>query len=85
VSDKRPDQGVDIELLAPEIEALRETALRYTRAVDADSGAAGAGLDLETAAIRYVRKLDDEQRKINETTYTALFERVQRDKETSGN
>jgi hypothetical protein len=85
MSEERPDRGVDIELLAPEIEALRETAVRFTHALEKDSGAAGAGLDLETAAIRYVRKLDDEQRKVNETDYAALFERVQRDKENSGN
>jgi hypothetical protein len=85
VSDKRHDRGVDIELLAPEIEALRETALRYASATAEDSGAAGAGLDLETAAIRYARKLDDEHRKANALDYVAIVEQAERERESSDN
>ena len=85
VSDDSRDRAVDIELLAPEIEALRETALRYTRAVNEDRGAAGAGLDLETAAIHYVRKLDDELRKAKEVDYVAIVEKEERDQESSDN
>ena len=85
MSETRPDRGVDIELLAAEVEALRETAVRFTRALDKDSGAAGAGLDLETAAIRYVRKLDEELRKAKEVDYVAIYEKALRDKENAGN
>jgi len=47
------DRGVDVELLAPEIEALRDAAQRYARAVDAGTGAiSGAGLDLEAVEVR---------------------------------
>ena len=55
------NRGVDVELLADEIGALRTAAQRYGDAMRSDSGSVGeAGLDLEKAAIRYVRKLDDE-------------------------
>jgi hypothetical protein len=85
VSNEKADRGVDVELLAPEIEALRETAQRYTRAVDNDTGVGGAGLDLEAAAIRYVRKLDDELAKARRPDYAAIVERAMRDREKSGN
>lgn len=64
---------------------LRETALRYARTVAEDSGAAGAGLDLETAAIRYVRKLDDEHCKTNAPDYLKIVEQTERNRENSGN
>lgn len=86
VTDEPVDRGVDVELLAAEIEALREAAQRYTRAVDDDAGSVGgAGLDLEAAAIRYVRKLDDEHQKASELNYVAIWEQAQRDRESSGN
>jgi hypothetical protein len=79
VSAVAADRGVDVELLAAEIDALRAAALRYARAVEADVGAAGgAGLDLETAAIRYVRKLDAEHEKANRPDYAAIVEAAER-------
>ena len=74
MSDDSRDRAVDIELLAPEIEALRETALRYTRAVNEEIES-GAGRSSETAAIHYVRKLDDELRKAKEVDYVAIVEK----------
>lgn len=81
----RHDRGVDVELLAPEIETLRETAQRYTHAVDNDTGVGGAGLDLEAAAIHYVRKLDDALEKARRPDYAAIVEKAVRDHENSGN
>jgi hypothetical protein len=66
------DRGVDVERLAPEMAALREAAVRYAAARATDAGGAGAGLDLETAAIRYVRKLDDELREAHAIDYAAI-------------
>jgi hypothetical protein len=69
-TDETRDRGVAVELLADEITALRDAALRHARADGAT--AAGSGLDLETAAIRYVRKLDDELRKASAIDYAAI-------------
>lgn len=86
MSDERHARGVAGELLVPEIEALRGAATRYGRAVDAGTDAAGGvGLDLEVAAIRYVRKLDDEARKANSPDYLAIVEAAERGRERSGN
>ena len=74
---------IDIEQLAPEIEALRETAMRYVRAIDEDSGAIGAGIDLDAAAICYVRKLDAIH--ANRPDYAAIAREAERARETSGN
>lgn len=74
------DHGVAVEILAPEIEALRQAARHY-----AESDTEGAGLDLETAAIRYVRKLDDEALKARSPDYFAIFEAARRDQGTSDN
>lgn len=79
------DRGVDVALLAAEIEVLRESALRYSNAVAEGRGVGGAGLDLEAAALRYVRKLDDEQRKANAIDYGKIAEQALRDRETGNN
>jgi hypothetical protein len=85
VSDSH-DRGVDVEKLALEIEALRQAALRYAKAVAENTGAVGgAGLDLETAAICYVRKLDDEALKANRVDYNAIVAAAERDRENSDN
>jgi len=79
--DEPSDRGVDVELLVAEVEALRAAALRYGSAVDVGNGVGDAGLDLETAAIRYVRKLDDELRKSREVNYVAIVEAAEREAE----
>jgi hypothetical protein len=83
VSDAH-DRGVDVEVLAAEIETLRQAALRYANA-EGTNAEAGAGLDLETAAIRYVRKLDDEALKARSPDYLAIVEAADRDRQASGN
>lgn len=83
--DEPRDRGVDVDLLVAEIEALRDAALRYGRAVDAGQGVGGAGLDLETAALRYVRKLDDELRKSREVDYAAIVEEAERSRGSTNN
>jgi hypothetical protein len=76
------DRGVDIEVLAPKIEVLRQTALRYAQTVTQEPDAiGGAGLDLEIAAIRYVRKLDNEVRRAHELDYVAIVEQAERDRD----
>jgi hypothetical protein len=85
MSDETYDRGVDVEQLASEIEDLRAAALRYARAIAEDASVGGAGLDLETAAIQYVRKLDDAVRKASEVDYVAIVEQAKRDQEASGN
>jgi len=78
--------SVDVEKLVPEIKELRAVAIRYANAVAENSDAAsGAGLDLETAAIQYVRKLDAEMNKAKRIDYRAIVEQAERDRETSGN
>jgi hypothetical protein len=80
------DRGVDVGVLAPEIEALRQAALRYARAVAEEEGTVVAtGLDLETAAIHYVRKLDDEARGACAPDYLAIVEQAEADREASDN
>ena len=75
------NRGVDVELLADEIGALRTAAQRYGDAMRSDSGSVGeAGLDLEKAAIRYVRKLDDESYKASRPDYAAIVEAAERDR-----
>jgi hypothetical protein len=76
---------VDIEKLIDEISALRMAARRYAEAVANGSDASDAGLDLETAAIQYVRKLDKETRKTKRVDYLAIVEQAERDRERSGN
>lgn len=76
--DASRDRSADVELLAAEISALRDAARRYGQAVDAGHAIGGAGLDLETAAIRYVRRLDDELRKSRQVDYGASFEEARR-------
>ena len=75
----REESGVDVEKLLAEIETLRRAAIRYARAVAEGSDASGPGLDLETVAIRYVRKLDDEHRKANEVDYLKIVEDAERE------
>jgi hypothetical protein len=78
--------SVDVEKLVPEIEKLRAVAIRYANAVTEDSDkASDAGLDLETAAIQYVRKLDKETCKAKRVDYLAIVEQAERDRERSGN
>jgi hypothetical protein len=86
VSTTEQDRGIDIELLAPEIEALQEAALHFARAVAANTGVGGAGLDLETAATCYVRKLDAERWKASlSIDPTVLAQLAASDKDPSGN
>lgn len=57
IGDETRDRGVDVNLISAEIEDLRQAALLYACAVAEDAGAiAVAGLDLESAALRYVRR-----------------------------
>lgn len=59
------DRKVDVEALRAEVLALRAAAIRYAAAVTKDDRAEGeAALDLETAAIRYVRRIDGELQKV---------------------
>lgn len=86
MSDSPHERGIDIELLAPEIEALQDAALHYARAVSADAGVGGAGVDLETAALGYVRKLDAERWKASQAIDPAVLAQLAaRDKDPSGN
>jgi hypothetical protein len=79
--DEPSERGVDVELLAAEIEALRQAALRYADAfIENDGTVGGAGLDLEAAALRYVRKLDDEVRKAREPDYLAIVKQAMRER-----
>jgi Cu/Ag efflux protein CusF len=83
MSDEKHDRGVDVEKLMPEIEALRTTTIRYAAAaVEGLDTAGGAGIDLETAAIRYVRKLDEESRKANAVDYLAIVEQAARNRDS---
>jgi hypothetical protein len=84
VSDTAVDRGVDVELLIAEIEALRDAALHYAHSSGTDA-VGGAGLDLETAAIRYVRKLDEEHRKASRVDYVAICEAAERANDAPGN
>lgn len=83
--DDRHDRGVVVDLLAPQIETLREAALRYAGAVTVSVDSSDAGFDLEAAAIRYVRRLDDEQQKIGRVDYLAIVEAAEREREASNN
>lgn len=90
MADKNHDRGVDVEKLAAEIKELRAIAIRYANAVAEGSEAASdAGLDLETAAIHYVRKLDEELQKANRIDYVAIWEQAEKqakkDRERSDN
>ncbi len=78
--------SVEIEKLVPEIAKLRAVAIRYAKAVAEDSDkASDAGLDLETAAIQYVRKLDAEMRKAKRPDYLAIVLQAEKERERSGN
>jgi hypothetical protein len=80
--DARSDRGVDVEKLSSEIEDLRSVALRYAEAA-ASGSPAEAGLELEAAAVRYVRKLDEEVQKTREVDYLAIFEKAETDRDAS--
>ena len=78
MSDNSDDRGVDVELIAAEIETLRDAARRYARDVVDGADPTGSGLDLERAALRYARKLDDARRKASEVDYVAIVEEAER-------
>ena len=90
MSDEEHDHGVKLLDVAAEIEALRAFAIRYANAIaEGSNDATGAGLDLETAAVHYVRKLDEELQKAKRVDYRAIAEQAERqakkDRERSDN
>jgi predicted DNA-binding WGR domain protein len=79
VSDEPTDRGVGAELLVAEIEDLHDRAIRYARAVAEGGDSARTGFDLESAALRYATKLDEERRKSRAVDYVAIVEQAVRD------
>lgn len=78
-----PDRKIDVEALREEVLGLRAEAVRYAALANRDATADSTAL--EEAALRYVRRIDEELRKLDEHDYLAIYEQSIHDRDRGDN